>query len=77
MVHVTVDKAKFTPEFMAEFRRNMFPFATIEEHIAHLGQLHARGIADDRSFIEGYGPAKEMGISFFIAHGDIETEVLS
>lgn len=63
-VEVEVDEAKFTQDFMAEFREVMYPFASLNEHICHLGQLHARGLADDLSFIEGYGPAKAMGIRF-------------
>lgn len=63
-VSVEVDEARFTPEFMAEFRASMYPFTRIEDHIEHLAQLYARGIYDDDSFIEGYGPAKEMGIKF-------------
>lgn len=74
-VFVTVDVPKFTPEFMAEFRKSFYPFETIDEHLAHLGQLHARGLANNHSFIEGYGQAKDMGIRFFITTGSTETEV--
>jgi uncharacterized protein (DUF2126 family) len=65
-VEVTVDEATFTPEFMAEFRQFFFPFETLDEHLEHLAQLHARGIASDfpHAFIEGYGPPKDMGIRF-------------
>ena len=61
-VTVTVDETKFTPEFMAEFRASFFPFDTLEEHVEHLAQLAARGVADNGTFIEGYGPAADMGI---------------
>jgi len=74
-VHVTVDLAKFTPEFMAEFRESFYPFDTVDQHIAHLGQLHVRGLADHHSFIEGYGNADDMGIKFFGSTGSSETEV--
>lgn len=74
-VHVTVDESKFTREFMAEFRKHFYRFSTLDEHIAHLAQLHARSLAADHSFIEGYGQAKDMGIRFFIATGSTETEV--
>ena len=65
LVEVEIDEAKFTPEFMAEFRASFFDFHTIEQHIEHLAQLHARGIAENWSdFIEGYGDPKDFGISF-------------
>jgi hypothetical protein len=67
IIEVTVDESKFTPEFMVEFQKTMYDFDTIEEHIEHLGQLAARGIYDEfTTFIEGYGPPKDMGISFKI-----------
>jgi hypothetical protein len=72
-VEVTIDPAKFTPEFMAEFRESFFDFDTVAEHIEHLAQLHARGITDYDEFIEGYGPARDMGIRFKVLGTDIET----
>lgn len=63
-VTVEVDETKFDEEFMAEFRDYMYPFDTIEEHMEHLAQLNARGLADNCSFIEGYGEASEFGIKF-------------
>lgn len=73
-VDVTVDEAKFTDEFFAEFSASIFYADRIDELLEHLGQLHARGIADDQSFIEGFGPAKDMGISFKTP--SIETELV-
>jgi len=67
IVRVTVDETKFDEEFMADFQRQMYPFTDLEDHLEHLAQLHARGICDDHSFIEGYGPAQDMGIRFEIA----------
>jgi hypothetical protein len=64
VVRVTIDESKFTPEFLQEFRTYLYPFDTIDRHIEHLGQLYARGIASDFSFIEGYGEAKDAGIKF-------------
>ncbi|AXQ69957.1 tape measure protein [Caulobacter phage CcrSC] len=66
IVLVTVDPAKFTPEFMEEFREHFFDYDTIEEHIEHLGSLYGRGVIEGfpNEFIEGYGVAKEMGIAF-------------
>jgi hypothetical protein len=65
-VDVTLDESKFTETFMEEFRESFFPFFTIEDHREHLAILYARGEIDGWSdeFIEGYGPANEMGISF-------------
>ena len=65
-VEVTLDESKFTEAFMAEFRESFFPFFTIEDHREHLAILYARGVIDGwkDEFIEGYGPANEMGISF-------------
>lgn len=74
-VVVTVDETKFTPEFMAEFRASFYPFRTLDRHIEHLAQLHARGIAENNQFIEGYGPANEMGIRFEIESNSVETEI--
>lgn len=62
VVEIEVDEAKFTPQFMTEFRASMYNFRTLDRHIEHLAQLYARNVVDDQSFIEGYGPAKEMGI---------------
>lgn len=75
-VEVTVDETKFTPEFMQEFRDSFYSFATLDDHIKHLGQLYVRGGISDfgRPFIEGYGPASELGISFTELDGDTEIE---
>lgn len=75
LVQVTVDEAKFTPKFMAEFRDSFYDFHTVDEHIVHLGQLYARGRAFEpgyADFIEGYGPAANMGIRFAISDPDAE-----
>ncbi|MCK9615913.1 MAG: hypothetical protein M0R48_10585 [Candidatus Omnitrophica bacterium] len=66
-VEVTLDETKFTPEFMKAFSSYMWPVDDIEEHAIHLAQMHVRGMADwPSTFIEGYGPAEKMGISFRI-----------
>jgi hypothetical protein len=60
---VEVDESKFTPEFLAEFRKYFYNFYDIDDHIEHLAQRCARGIYDTYSdFIEGYGPPKDFGI---------------
>lgn len=74
-VRVTLDESKFDATFMEEFRASFYPFDTVEEHREHLAQLYARGIVDGWAddFIEGYGPARDMGIRF--EHDWTETEV--
>lgn len=58
-----------------EFRQSFYPFFTLEDHLGHLAQLFTRGIVDNGEFIEGYGPAKEMGISFKEISGGLYTDV--
>lgn len=64
IVTVVVDETKFDEAFMEEFRASFYQFDTLEEHVEHLAQLEARGLIDvfGERFIEGYGPADEMGI---------------
>ena len=63
-VSVTVDETKFDQEFMEYFSQHHYYFRNLDEHLEHLGELYARGIVDNHSFIEGYGQASDMGISF-------------
>lgn len=63
-IMVEVDETTFTEEFMNEFKKDFYDFETIDDHIKHLAQLYARGLVDENSFIEGYGPAANMGIKF-------------
>ncbi|CDO35794.1 hypothetical protein [Novosphingobium sp. KN65.2] len=64
VVTVKLDETKFDETFMSEFRDSFFQFDSIEEHAEHIAQLEARGlIADYKPFIEGYGPAEDMGIT--------------
>lgn len=77
VVRVKLDPAKFTPEFMADFRRDLFPLYGLDEHAEHLAQLVARGVAElspyvPSEFIEGYGPIGKMGISAEIVGGSEE-----
>lgn len=72
LVEVEMDEAKFDAEFMREFVGSFYPYDTIEDHARHLAQLHARGIVDNSDFIEGYGPAKDMGIRFRVVESDEE-----
>lgn len=61
VVEVEIDETKFTEEWMKEFRKNFYPFYTLEDHIEHIAQLEAREILTP-VFVEGYGPLKSMGI---------------
>lgn len=69
-IHVTVDERKFTPEFMAEFKESFYNFVSLDDHLEHLAQLHARG--EDSAFIEGYGNAADMGIAFELEAVEME-----
>lgn len=71
-VRVSIDPSKFDETFMSEFRRHFYPFTDVEDHVMHLAQLEARGVADD--FIEGYGPAKDMGIALNVRDWDTEIQ---
>lgn len=77
-IEVNLDETKFDEAFMAEFRESFYSFDSIEEHAEHIAQLQARGIVDlegyfsSREFIEGYGLAKEMGISARVIDTEIE-----
>jgi hypothetical protein len=62
-VKVTVDETKFTPEFLAEFRKYFYPFKTVDDHIRHLAFLEVTGrLRDLPCFIEGYGESEDFGI---------------
>jgi hypothetical protein len=66
VISVEIDESKFDETFLKEFREFFYPFHEVEDHYHHLAQLYARGIVGSRKndFIEGYGPAPEMGIVF-------------
>ncbi len=70
IIAVELDETKFDEAFMEEYRESFYPYDTLEDHAEHLGQLYARGVVDGYGveFIEGYGPAQEMGISFAEVH---------
>lgn len=71
-IEVTIDETKFDENFMEEFRKTFFPFETVSDHIEHLAQLRARGIAGNNDFIEGYGETEEMGIRFDVIDTEVE-----
>jgi hypothetical protein len=68
-VEVRLDETKFTPQFMQEFRDSFYSFTTLEDHAEHLAQLGARDLISLDGFIEGYGIAKDMGISIEVRGG--------
>jgi len=78
-IEVSVDESKFTEAWMAEFRESFFQFYTLGQHLCYLAQLYARGLVDDfgEQFIEGYGPAADMGIKFRKVDGDEEILAMS
>lgn len=64
-IEVTIDETKFDAEFFEQFNESITDYGDdLNEHVRHLAVLYTRGFADDHMFIEGYGPAKEMGIKF-------------
>jgi hypothetical protein len=74
-LEVELDASKFDDDFMAEFRGSFFQLHGLIEHAEHIGQMYARGIidlSDRREFVEGYGPADEMGITAQLLHIDVE-----
>jgi hypothetical protein len=64
LVEVTLDPSKFDAAFMSEFNKTFFRLDSPAEHAEHLASLYAQGM-DMRpaSFVEGYGPLHEMGIT--------------
>lgn len=73
---VTLEESKFDETFMKEFQENFYSFITLDEHAQHLAQLYARGLADNYSFIEGYGPAQDMNIKFKEKLGKFDVEIV-
>lgn len=72
-VEVKLDASKFDEAFMAEFRESFYNFDTIEEHAEHIAQLEARGLIGEwKPFIEGYGPAEDMGIAAQVVDTEID-----
>lgn len=75
-IKVTLDETKFTPEFFAEFNASIFDAGNdINAHFKYLAELYATGRNDEDDFIEGYGPARDMGIRLRPAFG-IEIEIM-
>ena len=62
---VTVDETKFTPEFYEEFRSCIGDIGDddVLTHMGYLAEKFPEGLPYSDYFIEGYGPANEMGIT--------------
>ncbi len=63
-VEVELDETKFDEKFFEEYTKNFYHYDTIEDHAKYLAWLFATARVDNDEFIEGYGPAKRMGIKF-------------
>jgi hypothetical protein len=75
-IEVTIDETKFDADFFEQFNATIFDAGEeLDEHFKHLAQLNARGIYDNEDFIEGYGPAEDMGIKFKARDNDFEVDI--
>lgn len=78
LIEVEIDASKFDEAFMEDFRSHFYNFDTIDEHVEHLAQIHARGVIELDSytpeFIEGYGPQNDFGIKAATISIDIAIE---
>lgn len=63
-ITIEVPDSLLTEEFMKNFREYFYDFEDPEEHLKHLAQMYARGVASEFSFIEGYGDPQKVGIKF-------------
>ena len=68
---VDLDTSKFTPEFMAAYKRHFQPFETIEDHVRYLATA---GVNNDLREEEGYPPFEQMGID--VSVDDWEAKIL-
>jgi hypothetical protein len=74
-LYVEIDETKFTPEWLADFRKTFYNFQSVQDHVEHLARLEAAGIihTQDRDcFIEGYGPAGNFKLQ--ITKGKMEID---
>jgi hypothetical protein len=60
-VEVQLDETKFDEAFLEEFRDSFYQYHDLDEHVAHIAQLEARGLLDN--FTEGYGEIADFGIN--------------
>lgn len=88
-IEVTLDDTKFTPEFFKEYNESITYRGgddgdiewALRNHAEHLAWVHATGVEaldyvtpSAAAFVEGYGPASDMGIK--AREIATETEVL-
>lgn len=79
-VEVTLDESRFTPEFMENYRKNFYPFNTLEDHAKHLAELAADGripLWNESAFVEGYGALKASGVKLEITYTEVDLLVIS
>lgn len=62
-VKVALDETKFTPEWIEDFERYMYPIGDVEGARRDLARLYLSGLAHN-DFVEGYGSLKELGVEF-------------
>lgn len=74
LVEVTVDEAKFTPQFLAEFKQALHDFEDVESHIEHIAFLKVQDLLRP-DFTEGYGKLAEMGITATVYDSETEIEL--
>lgn len=73
-VDINYDPARFTDEFMEEFREHFYDYDTIEEHLEHIAYNYFVNGTSEDDFLEGYGVLKDFGIKFIGDH--VATEVM-
>lgn len=75
---VNVDESKFTPEFMQDFNETIYPIESVEDHCEELARRVmnlGHGIHKGSTvFLEGYGVAKEMGITAELTEEALEID---
>ncbi|WP_057465582.1 hypothetical protein [Pseudovibrio sp. POLY-S9] len=75
-VLMDIDESKFTDEFMEQYRQLIDPgFSEVRDHADLLAYLNLREIAENGSFIEGYGDLKQQGVEF-VGLPEIKTEAV-
>jgi hypothetical protein len=75
-LYVEIDETKFTPEWLADFRKTFYKLNDITAHVEFLAKLEARGMIhtqDQDCFIEGYGQASDFKLK--ITKGEMDVDV--
>ena len=73
VITVEVDESKFTPQFLKEFREQIYELDTLDDHLEFLAEKYATGRIQGHAheFVEGYGRLGDMGILL----GEVSCEV--